>query len=66
MLVNKKGKKMKNQKGKGQTPARIESTKRSSREKSTALELVGNMIQLYKIQGTLLYKIQDQIRKMTN
>ncbi len=40
------------------------SDKQSDRDKSQAMELVENLLQLYKLQGVLLDKLQDKIKKM--
>lgn len=40
------------------------SEKKSERNKALAMESIGSLIQLHKLQGVLLGKLQEQIRKI--
>jgi len=43
---------------------RDRSGNQSERDKSPAMESIESLIQLYKLQGVLLAKLQDQIKKI--
>lgn len=55
---------MKNRNRNKKTSAKSVDKKPSSKEKSAVLELLDNLSQLYKIQGMLLSRLQEQIRKL--